>query len=156
MKRGYITVEAAIVVPIVFGIIAMLLLFSVILHDIVVLRAYNNLRMDYQVIAGQDRLTDGTQNLFILKPIVTEQLSHGFFGDKYTAKMVSEGAIEIAGIPELSLDIVDERSYKVLRPKGYIRLLDFVDDVTDKISISRDIKEAYTEKVKGLEELLTK
>ncbi|PKM56549.1 MAG: hypothetical protein CVU98_10675 [Firmicutes bacterium HGW-Firmicutes-3] len=138
MKKGSITIEACIVIPIILLILAVLLMTSLYLHDIIVLRSVNTLRGDHQVITGEAYEEKEGWILFAIKGDHKSRRTSKLWHDVYVNRIHDKGKTTLFGFNH-SLD--DERSFKVLRPKAYVRMLDFMDDATDKIGYTRAIKD---------------
>jgi hypothetical protein len=153
MKKGSITIEACIVVPIILLILAVMLMTSLYLHDIIVLRSVNTLRGDHQVITGEGYESKEGWILFAIKDNHKSRRTSKLWHDVYINSVKDNGKTSLLGF---TYKLDDERSFKVLRPKAYVRMLDFMDDATDKIGYTRAIKDQVDQQVSTFLDTLTK
>ncbi|PKM67711.1 MAG: hypothetical protein CVU95_06445 [Firmicutes bacterium HGW-Firmicutes-2] len=153
MKKGSITIEACIVVPIILLILAVILMTSLYLHDIIVLRSVNTLRGDHQVITGEGYESNEGWILFAIKDNHKSRRASKLWHDVYVNSVKDKGKTSLLGF---TYKLDDERSFKVLRPKSYVRMLDFMDDATDKIGYTRAIKDQVDQEVSTFLDTLTK
>jgi len=151
MKKGSITIEACIVVPIMLLVLAVMVMTSLYLHDIIILKSMNTLRGDHQVITGQVYEEKEGWVLFALEGNHTSRRITKLWHDRYVNRIQDNGKTSLLGIV---YRLEDERSFKALRPKRYIRMLDFMDDATDKIGYTKAIKDEVDEQVITFFELL--
>lgn len=151
LMRGSISVEASIIVPFMLIILYAMLIGSLLIHDVLVLRANNAVQADAYVIAGQDTRAGQSVSTFIIKAHREESVSSGFFKDAYATSVSGSGAIPIVG---LSMTADDARDYGVKNPKGFVRTIDFVDDATDVWTYSREIKEKIGQQLTDFKEII--
>ncbi|MDF1618373.1 TadE family protein [Petrocella sp. FN5] len=151
MKRGSITIEACIIVPIMLLVLAVMVMTSLYLHDIIVLKSVNTLRGDHQVITGEHYEEKEDWIVFALKSNHKSQLTSKIGHDIYVSRLQGRGE---TSLPGFAYSIEDERNFKVLRPKDYVRMLDFMDDATDKIGYTKAIKEKIDHEVTSFFDLL--
>jgi len=152
MKKGSITIEACIIVPIMLLILAVMVMTSLYLHDIIVLRSINTLRGDYQVITGEVDEEREDWILFAIKGSYKGRRISKLWHDTYTNHIQGEGETSPFG---LNNNIDDERSFKALRPKSYVRMLDFMEEATDKIGYTKAIKDQMDQQISTFVETLT-
>ena len=55
------------------------------------------------------------------------------------------------GLFNYSIDQTRVQTYKSLKPKTFVRTIDFLDDVTDLYSGTRDLKDEYQETIEKIE-----
>lgn len=153
MKKGSITIEACIVVPIMLLVVAVMVMTSLYLHDIIVLRSINTLRGDYQVITGEVNEERDDWILFSIKGNYKSRRTSKLWYDTYVNHIQDEGKTSLFGF---RYNIDDERSFKVLKPKAHVRMLDFMDDATDKIGYTKAIKDQLDQQVSTFINTLSK
>ncbi len=152
MKRGSITIEACIVVPIVLLVLGVLVMTSLYLHDIIILRSVNTLRGDHQVITGEAYEEEEDWILFAIKGNHKSRHTSKMWHDRYDNRIQENGKTSLLGI---TYELDDERSFKAIRPKAYVRMLDFMDDATDKIGYTKALKDQVDQQVTNFFDALT-
>ncbi|PKM54286.1 conserved protein of unknown function [Petrocella atlantisensis] len=152
MKRGSITIEACIVVPIVLLVLGVLVMTSLYLHDIIILRSVNTLRGDQQVITGEAYEEEEDWILFAIKGNHKSQHTSKMWHDRYVNRIQENEKTSLLGI---TYELDDERSFKAIRPKAYVRMLDFMDDATDKIGYTKALKDQVDQQVTNFIDTLT-
>lgn len=152
MKRGSITIEACIVVPIVLLVLGVLVMTSLYLHDIIILRSVNTLRGDHQVITGEAYEEEEDWILFAIKGNHKSRHTSKMWHDRYVNRIQENGKTSLLGI---TYELDDERSIKAIRPKTYVRMLDFMDDATDKIGYTKALKDQVDQQVTNFFDALT-
>lgn len=152
MKKGSITIEACIVVPIILLILAVMVMTSLYLHDIIVLRSVNTLRGDHQVITGEAYEENKGWILFAIKGNHKSRRTSKLWHDIYVNRIYDKGKTSLLGF---NYNLDDERSFKVLRPKDHVRMLDFMDDASDKIGYTRAIKDQVDQQVSIFHDTIT-
>lgn len=148
--RGNITLEAAIIVPFMLVILMVMLLGALLIHDVLVLRTDNGLQADAYAIAGEDTRSGQSAKTFILKARRRTEIKEGWLKDSYTSALYGSEAIPVF---DMAFEADDIRDYEVKDPKGFVRLMDFVDDATDLWQHSRDLKESIKEQVTSMKDL---
>lgn len=148
--RGNITLEAAIIVPFMLVVLMAMLLGALLIHDVLVLRSDNGLQGDAYAIAGQDTRSGQSAKTFILKARAKARVREGWLKDSYTSALHGS---ETMPVFDMAFEVDDIRDYEVKDPKGFVRLMDFVDDATDLWQHSRNLKQSIEEQVTSMKDI---
>lgn len=149
--KGNITIEAAVVVPVMLMILMTLLMSALVLHDIYVLRTANVLEADAWVIAGEAAGTSVMDQTFIIEAEVASERVPGMFRDRFS-RSVAGGAGLIYF--DMFLEADETREVSVRKPKTYVRTVDFFDDGSDMWQVTAEMKSEIEKKVEAIEDVL--
>lgn len=145
MKKGSITIEAAIIMPMVLMVVLTMLMAAVSFHDLLVADVSARHITDSLVLGEMVEVKNfGT---VMMVPEVSHEIQNGFLFQQGRLTFVM--GIKKSLMARLFGVEWDQKS-KVRSPKGYLRLVDFADDATDSFAQTRTLKNQWNSHLEGL------
>lgn len=149
-EKGYITIETSLVMTMVLGVLALLLLGSMLIHDGLVSKSYHRLRAEAYVLQAKDPLSVRPFT-FLMDPIYQTTRKKTLVGE---GGLISVQASYKFHTFRLGADVESQIESAPINQKNFIRFIDLVDDITTLIPAAATFKENQQEGLKKLVELV--